>query len=797
MSTQVFSRFQASVFCETPSVYRAGRLWRPVDGELSSVDLGTTRAIFSVPSDASNVEVRKLENGVFDVKGVTESGYFETMACSTSEIRDGDEGLGRDLERKLGDLSEEFDVEVVVTRDAVYSKGDEARSAEGLFVHLIGLVSHVSAAEPHLASLIDLFDSARPGVAPRFVECFDLDAHSQLPLVIGVDMANLRHISATYKTDVRFPSLILPFESGNGDHFKTQIHLSGEIHSLVLSARDTLMETVEKSRSSIYYHKLGNVSPGKLLFIQKYYASEITRLMIKYRSFIRVTDSRIEFQSPCLTLLNTVIKVFTINILHQVMEVQVTLENGFTFTDEMIRLIISNDNDGPLIAMKIPSHENQLLLIGNHSNLKGNSTTSRLMTTKNNDIIHHLAKILTALPPDALKQLRAIFELHSDYEEFISGKKNGKVTRIMESVPCLIKLEKLEDDDNLFLILIADSLEEFSDTFAMVINELPAEESFFVPEVYHRPVIGAGGSIIQAIMKRYNVFVRFSNTFFLPQSDLSHTRYDNVIIRCPFKNVSTISEAKRELNLLAREYGDSQPRTFIRFSPGQYRFMLASASHKGVQMIGEIEKTYNVYILFPFEEPAENSLLEIRGNADNSMQAAKELIKTCFGIEREIRVNKSLESSSDFYNSIVANFQQTMNIEVTFSNNVVRVTYEQGNPSITKAMDILTNALNERGLRILSKDVIVDFIAPNNHDPYDPGFNSGASVSAAKPKFKAAESYQSMMSNGIVSGRYAPPQAQIRRPVDGQRGTSIRITDNRNVGKQSFPVYNERHLPNA
>lgn len=103
---------------------------------------------------------------------------------------------------------------------------------------------------------------------------------------------------------------------------------------------------------------------------------------------------------------------------------------------------------------------------------------------------------------------------------------------------------KLEEDDNLFLILIADSLSEFSNTFAMVINELPAEESFFVPEVYHRPVIGAGGSIIQATMKRYNVFVRFSNSFFLPQNDLSHARYDNVIIRCPFKNVSTIQRLK-------------------------------------------------------------------------------------------------------------------------------------------------------------------------------------------------------------------------------------------------------------
>lgn len=766
-------------------MYRSGRLWKIAEGELSRLNL--REAIYSLPPDASNVEVIDLGNRVFDVKGVTESGYFEPMTCLTSQMDCHEASIGQDLKRNFDSLSNEFDVEIVVTQDAVYSR-DQKRSTKGsLFVHLLGLSSHVSAADAHLASLIELYEDSKSGAVPRFVECFDLEASSLLPQVIGVDMANLRHVLSTYKTQVRVPSLILPYKDR-----KAQIHLSGEIHSLVLSAKDALMEVMERSQSSVYYFKLSNVSPGKLSFIKNYYPSEMARLMIKYRSFIRVTDSCIEFQSPCLTLLNSVVKVFTINVLHQIVEVQITLHSDFAFTDDMIRLIVSNEKGGPLNAMKITDHEDQLLLIGNLSTVHDNLAANK----KNSDIIYHLAMILRALPPNSLKQLRAVFELHSDYEEFISGKKNGKVTRIMESAPCLIELEKLEEDDNLFLVLIADSLSEFSNTFAMVINELPAEESFFVPEVYHRPVIGAGGSIIQATMKRYNVFVRFSNSFFLPQNDLSHARYDNVIIRCPFKNVSTISEAKRELNLLAREYGDLQPRTFIKFSPGQYRFMLSTSFHKGAQIIGEIEKTYNVYVIFPFEEPPENYLLEIRGNADNSMQAAKELVKTCFGIERELKVNKPISLTSDVYNSIITPFKQNMKIEATFSENTVRLTYEQGNSSVTSAMDLLTNFLEKRNLRILSKDVIVDFIISNNHDTYDPSFNSDGSTSGMNSNFEVGEYYQPMLSSGAIGGKNRLPQVQARRFANVQNSLNARNADY-NLAKHPYPVYNQQQFPNA
>ncbi|QLQ79736.1 hypothetical protein HG537_0C03850 [Torulaspora globosa] len=701
MNVRIFSQFETSIFCDAAFVCRTGRLWRGLDKRFKGID--AEQAIYSIPSDAGDIE---LVNGgplkwIYTATGVAEGGYVEPAIWITSELNVKENSLVKFFRTSLDELAEEFDVEIVA---------DRKNEADGYNLYLIGLESQVLTAEAHFRTLLELCQASTDGGPKVFVDYFDLDGYSFIPLVVGVDMANMRHLSRTYRTQVRLPPLISHFSSSEGDERRPQILLSSDVHSLVLAAKKAILATVETSRSSIYYHRLENVSPGKLLFIRKYYTSELKRLIIKYQSFIRVTDSYVEFQAPCSTLLNSVIKVFTINILHQIVEIQVTLHDDHSCTDDMIRAIVSDRECGPILAMKLPGTESQFVLVKNHSLLQVDTATCKTGRPKSNEVMFHLSLILRALPQRSLRQLRAIFELHTDYEEFISGKKNGKVTRIMETIPCLIKLEKFPEDDNLFLILTADNFNDFSSTFFMVLNELPAEESFFIPELYHRPVIGAGGSVIQATMKKYNVFVRFSNSFFLPQNDLSHIRYDNVIIRCPYKNVSTILEAKTELNSLARGYGNTQTRILLRFSPGQYRYMLSFK--RGAQMIGEIEKNYSVYIMFPFEEPPNDYHLEIRGS-DNPAEAARELIKTCFGIERELKLNKPIKPTDDLYNSIVVPFKHVMQIEVTFSKSTVRLTYEQGNSSLPKAIEILTDYLKSLNLRIVSKEVIVDFIVAN------------------------------------------------------------------------------------
>ncbi|KAH8835377.1 cytoplasmic protein [Flagelloscypha sp. PMI_526] len=72
-------------------------------------------------------------------------------------------------------------------------------------------------------------------------------------------------------------------------------------------------------------------------------------------------------------------------------------------------------------------------------------------------------------------EIRFQIELANEHRDFISGKKNGKINKIMQT------------------------------------TNLPAEISFHVPETYHKRIIGVGGRSIQRIMKKYGVYVKFSN----------------------------------------------------------------------------------------------------------------------------------------------------------------------------------------------------------------------------------------------------------------------------------------------
>ncbi|KIJ40206.1 hypothetical protein M422DRAFT_32420 [Sphaerobolus stellatus SS14] len=60
--------------------------------------------------------------------------------------------------------------------------------------------------------------------------------------------------------------------------------------------------------------------------------------------------------------------------------------------------------------------------------------------------------------------------------------------------------------------------------------------SSHVPEAYHKHVIGAGGRSIQRIMKKYGVYVKFSNADEFLLLGGYNDNMDNVIAWTPRKN---------------------------------------------------------------------------------------------------------------------------------------------------------------------------------------------------------------------------------------------------------------------
>lgn len=90
----------------------------------------------------------------------------------------------------------------------------------------------------------------------------------------------------------------------------------------------------------------------------------------------------------------------------------------------------------------------------------------------------------------------------------------------------------------------------------LVEQELPASISFYVPDRYHKRIIGIGGTHIQRIMKKYSVFVKFSNAMdrdAVGSKDLEETVVDNVICKTPARNAANLELVKQEINNMVQQ----------------------------------------------------------------------------------------------------------------------------------------------------------------------------------------------------------------------------------------------------
>ena len=108
-----------------------------------------------------------------------------------------------------------------------------------------------------------------------------------------------------------------------------------------------------------------------------------------------------------------------------------------------------------------------------------------------------------------------------------------------------IKFETFNDHN--FLIDIAGSDGSVIQGLSLLQEELPAEISFHVPESYHKRIIGVGGRSIQRIMKKYGVYVKFSNAEEFAALGGYNDNEDNVVARTPAKNAINLDNLKQSV----------------------------------------------------------------------------------------------------------------------------------------------------------------------------------------------------------------------------------------------------------
>lgn len=134
-------------------------------------------------------------------------------------------------------------------------------------------------------------------------------------------------------------------------------------------------------------------------------------------------------------------------------------------------------------------------------------------------------------------------ELATDQREFVSGKKNGKINKIMKTCAVTIRFT-VSNEYNSCIIVESTNHIKALEGLTMLQDELPAETSFFVPEIYHRRIIGVAGKNIQKVMKKYGVYVKFSGAEEFASLGGYFENEDNVVARTPMKNQMNLEHLK-------------------------------------------------------------------------------------------------------------------------------------------------------------------------------------------------------------------------------------------------------------
>lgn len=445
---------------------------------------------------------------------------------------------------------------------------------------------------------------------------YDLSQRVQLlnpyliPMIMGPNSINVDYFKTIYDISLHVPTLL------NLNH--SDLYIGGFNNLTTEATLEYVTTNINKFLTNLYPTQnimsspfcINTIPLGKIQFLKKFRLSQLNTLSIKHQTCIHFdnlntnnNNNNVSESYPLFVhgssydLIQSCLKDLTLSILQNIIEI--------TFYFEPIILDLNT-------LFNILNTE-EFIIVTPLDDLASNPIDSFTLIIDYNRFFNIVDKILTLPFASHLKQFKTIFQIHYDFEQFISGKKNGKLTKIMDQQPnCIVRLLNERNNDgndiliNLELINGPNKI-EYIQSLKLIIDELPIEESFHIGEVFHRPIIGSGGSIIQTIMRKYNVFIQFSNSFNLPQLNWSLIRYPNVIIRCPRKNMANIKLVKKEILDLVNKVKINQDLQSFQLSFAMYHFITLNGNHT---KIPQIEKSYNVVIDFPTPNEMKNYMDE-------------------------------------------------------------------------------------------------------------------------------------------------------------------------------------------
>lgn len=202
-------------------------------------------------------------------------------------------------------------------------------------------------------------------------------------------------------------------------------------------------------------------------------------------------------------------------------------------------------------------------------------------------------------------QIKVKIELANEHKEFVSGKKNGKINKIMGQSNVQIMFDGF-NDWNFNIDVNATNYTQLKHGLDLVEAEMPASISFHVPDQYHKRIIGIGGQHIQRIMKKHSVFVKFSNAMDrggLGRED-DDVKVDNVICRTPARNAQNLDLVKTEILGMVDQDDSELTTQTVNVDRLFHRTLLTR-----LKDIEELEKQWNCKCSIPSSEHASDEIM--------------------------------------------------------------------------------------------------------------------------------------------------------------------------------------------
>ena len=640
---------------------------------------------------------------------------------------------------QLFKLCSQYHTEIVINNSKM-TQEDGIGALSGYYIHVLGSQDNITITESSLRILIDNI------LNNYFLDSIDIQL-SMIPLIGGIQLFNFNQVAKQSNSNIYIPDLLPSlFNSkifSNTSNVKLWI-TAKTIPEILLTKNIIDKISEERFRNDIIVKEI-ELTKVKIDLMTLYNQSEILNIMFKHGIFIQMpslgekNNCKILIQGCSLEAVNEA--VLEVNLL------------STSYYCVQLNCVANQLNEYNLIQLM--QDRKTCVITSNRFGIDINGNSGE---------IKQLLNDMAATPCIDFNTLKLRLELHNNQRDFISGKKNGKLIKIMNQLNQLpmIKFSPFNEYNFYidFEIYEGTNMSVLLKGLDLIEMELPSELKFNIPEVFHKSIIGNGGSIIQSIMKKYNVFIKFSSTVSGTTSKniYSFKRYDNVLIKCPRKNSKNIQLVKNEIDQLVYQccLNNNPPKSFpnatttvyhtVKFQLLKSHYLLLINNNK-LQIINELENENNTYINFPtsIEEFKGNDVIvEIKGSEARTKHCFKQIeamLPKNYEFKVTMSVGKFEETFSgvnkqDFYNNVIVPFKILLGVEISVNSTpIARSSSNENTASSTEdyhqiilsyyneeslkpAIDSLTLYLRQHGFLILDKKALefnplVETVKPN------------------------------------------------------------------------------------